>query len=271
MMVIEVENVDFSYPSGVQALSGVSLSIGAGEGVAIMGENGAGKSTLAKQLNGLLKPNAGVVKINGETTADQAPSKLARQVGYVFQNPDDQLFAQTVRAEVEFGPSNLGFDPPRVREMVEQALRAVGLVESAGQHPYDLHPTDRKLVALASVLAMDTPVIILDEPTTGQDFGNVQRLGALVRDLLGAGKTILSISHDVEFCAQHFARIILMADCEIIADGEPEEVFTMKAELDRAAVDQPQIARLSSALGWDQLALAPESFVRRLARGKEIE
>lgn len=266
-MIIEVDHVDFSYPSGVQALSGVSIAIEAGEGVAIMGENGAGKSTLAKQLNGLLKPDSGMVRINGRSTADQTPSKLAREVGYVFQNPDDQLFAQTVQAEVEFGPSNLGFDRTRVRDLVERSLRAVGLLEAADQHPYDLHQSDRRLVALASVLAMDTPVLILDEPTTGQDFGSVQRLGGIVRDLLRDGKTVVSISHDVEFSAQHFGRVVLMAESEIIADDRPEAVFTMKAELERAAVGQPQIARLSSALGWARLAFTPESFVSRLARG----
>lgn len=268
--MIEVQNVEFSYPSGVQALAGVSLSIGKGEGLAMLGENGAGKSTLAKHLNGLLKPDAGTVTIDGRATTDRQPAELARQVGYVFQNPDDQLFAQTVRQEVEFGPRNLGLDQQDVDQRVEQALGAVGLSWASGQHPYDLHPTDRKLVAVASVLALQTQVVILDEPTTGQDFAAQNLLGEVVQRLLNGGVTVLAISHDVDFCAQHFQRVVLMADGQILADGQAEDVFTMETELERAAVERPQIVRLTERLGWERPALNPDEFVRRLAeRQKE--
>lgn len=268
--MIDVESVEFSYPAGVQALAGVSLQVGRGEGLALMGENGAGKSTLAKHLNGLLKPDAGTVTIDGRATTDRQPSDLARQIGYVFQNPDDQLFAQTVRQEVEFGPRNLGFDEDVVDQRVEMALSAVGLGGVSDQHPYDLHPTDRKLVAVACVLAMQTQVVILDEPTTGQDFAALNLLGEVIRSLLEGGITVIAISHDVDFCAQYFRRVVLMANGLILADGQAEDVFTMEAELERAAVERPQIARLTASLGWKSPAMNSDEFVRRLAeRQKE--
>lgn len=263
--MIELDGVEFSYPSGVKALAGVSIEIESGEAVAMMGENGAGKSTLAKHLNGLLKPDSGTVRIQGRETTDLQPSELARQVGYVFQNPDDQLFARTVREEIEFGPRNLGFDTSVINERVQEAIQAVGLTGLAELHPYDLHQTDRKLVAVASVLAMDTPVIILDEPTTGQDFASLTLLGRVVRDLLDSGITVIAISHDVDFCAENFQRAVLMAGGLIIADGPAQEVFTMESELKRAAVEQPQITRLSRRLGWEIPALNPDEFIQRLS------
>lgn len=267
--LIRLEGVEFSYPSGVKALRGVSLQVERGEGLALLGENGAGKSTLAKHLNGLLKPEAGIVRIDGETTLDRQPAELAHLVGYVFQNPDDQLFAQTVWQEVAFGPRNLGFDKATVDRRVAQSLSSVGLQHAARLHPYDLHQTDRKLVAIASVLAMETQVVILDEPTTGQDFATLTLLGRIVQQLLERSVAVIVISHDVDFCAHHFHRAVLMAGGLVLADGPVEKVFAMEPELKRAAVDEPQIGRLSRRLGWAEPALDPESFLRALAEQRE--
>ncbi len=155
-MKISVEDVYFSYPSGVEALRGVSLTVEAGEAVAILGENGAGKSTLAKHLNGLLRPSAGRVLIGDWDTRDHTTAQMAHRVGYVFQNPDDQLFERLVRKEVAFGPRNLGYSDAEVEQFVAQALTQVGLEAEADTHPYDLPLAQRKLLALAAVLAMQS-------------------------------------------------------------------------------------------------------------------
>ncbi|MEJ2151154.1 MAG: ABC transporter ATP-binding protein [Chloroflexota bacterium] len=263
-MQIAVEQVSFSYPGGVEALRGVSLTIEAGEAVAIVGENGAGKTTLARHLNGLLKPTSGRVLVGDWDTAEQSIAQMSRRVGLVFQNPDDQLFERTVRAEVTFGPRNLGWQPAEVREAVDEALARVGLSEAADTHPYDLHLAQRKLVALAATLAMHTPVVLLDEPTTGQDAVSVERIGTIVDRLHAEGRTVIAISHDLDFCAEHFERAVVMAEGRVLADGPTRQVFTRGEVLAHAAVEAPQLIRLATALGWEAAPLTVEEFLARL-------
>ena len=169
-MNIAIQSIHFSYPSGVIALRGISLQILSGEKVAIIGQNGSGKTTLVKHLNGLLKPSSGSVLIGDWDTRDVPVNRLASRVGYVFQNPDDQLFQSKVWAEVAFGPKNLGWEPARIEQQVALAIEMVDLKNAVQLHPYDLSTGERKRVALASVLAMDTPIVVLDEPTTGEDL-----------------------------------------------------------------------------------------------------
>ena len=171
-MNISTSDLTFTYPSGVQALRGVSLTLVSGESVAIVGENGAGKTTLVKHFNGLLRPTGGSVSVGEWNAATVSVARLASRVGYVFQNPDDQLFERSVIREASFGPRNLGRSDAQAKEAAQEALAAVGLEGEMEKHPYDLHLSQRKLLALAAVLAMHTPVIILDEPTTGQDATN---------------------------------------------------------------------------------------------------
>jgi energy-coupling factor transport system ATP-binding protein len=204
---VSVEHVSFSYPGGVEALRDVSLTIEPGEAVAILGENGAGKSTLAKHLNGLLRPGAGRVLIGDWDTREHTAAQMAQRVGYVFQNPDDQLFERAVRKEVAFGPHNLGFPDAEVDRLVSEALDQVGLADRADAHPYDLPLFERKLLTLGAVLAMQTPIIIFDEPTTGQDARGMERIGRIIEDLRAEGRTVITISHDVDFCAEHFPRL----------------------------------------------------------------
>ena len=173
-MKLELREVSFQYPAGVLALDGISLSIGSGEAVALIGENGAGKTTLAKLLNGLLRPTSGTVLVGEDDTRRYTPAQLSRHVGFVFQNPDDQLFARTVRDEVAFGPRNQRVSAGEVRARVDHALDDVGLGSAIDRHPYDLTAPERKRVALAAALAMQTPALILDEPTIGQDSGGVR-------------------------------------------------------------------------------------------------
>lgn len=223
---IEVEGLAHRYPSGVEAVRGVSLRFEPGLAVAILGQNGSGKTTLVKHLNGLLRPNAGEVRIDGRTTAGSRVDQLAATVGFVFQNPDDQLFERSVEREIGFGPRNLGFAPDLTGQLVEVALSATGLTPDRATNPYDLDLSRRKLVALASVLAMDPAVLVLDEPTTGQDPEGIERIGAVVRALCAGGRTVVAITHDMEFAATHFERVVVMRGGQVIADGPPDEVLS---------------------------------------------
>jgi energy-coupling factor transport system ATP-binding protein len=259
---IRVADLTHIYPSGVQALKGVNLVIQAGESVAIIGQNGSGKTTLVKHFNGLLKPTTGSVLVGGWDTRERSVASLAVRVGYVFQNPDDQLFQSTVLAEVMFGPKNLGWEADQVRRMAEQALAQVGLEKVGNRHPYDLSPGDRRKVALAAVLAMDTPVIILDEPTTGQDFAGVRLIGEIVERVRAQGKTVITITHDIDFCSEHFERVIALAEGEVLLDGETRTVLAQGEILAKTYVQPPQLVRLAQQLDMARTPLSVEEFIR---------
>jgi energy-coupling factor transport system ATP-binding protein len=246
---IDVQDLHFSYPSGVEALRGISFRIADGEQVAIIGQNGSGKTTLVKHMNGLLRPNQGAVWVGDWNTAKTAVSKLASRVGYVFQNPDEQLFSRTVLAEVSFGPRNLGFPPDQVEALTEQALEMSGLADQKETNPYDLSPTWRKMVALASVISMDTQVVIFDEPTTGQDAGSVARIARVIKALREKGRTVITITHDIDFCAENFERVVALARGQILLDGPAVEVLGQEEILATTYVDPPQLTRLGKQLG----------------------
>jgi len=214
---------------GVRALDGVDLTIRAGERVALIGQNGSGKTTLVRHLNGLLRPTEGRVTIDGTDASSLTVARLASRVGLVFQDPDRQIFAGSVRAEVEFGPRNLGRTGTDLRTAVTEALQASGLVGEEGTNPYDLGQSRRKLLALASVLAMQTPVLVLDEPTTGQDARGVERVGAAVKAVSEEGRTVIAISHDMRFVAEIFERVIVMRAGRVTLDGSPRDVFAAEA------------------------------------------
>jgi energy-coupling factor transport system ATP-binding protein len=222
--IVQLEAVRFTYPSGVEALRGISLTIGAGEPVALLGRNGAGKSTLVRHLNGLLRPSSGRVLVAGADTRTMTVARCARHVGLVFQDIRNQLFARTVRDELRFGPRNLGYDPARVEWLVDRSLEALGLAEVAAEHPYDLPVAQRRLVAIAAVLAMDSDVLVLDEPTAGLDHAAIARLTGLVRQLVAQGKSVIVVSHDLDFCFDVLERVILLRDGRIVLDGRWETV-----------------------------------------------
>jgi energy-coupling factor transport system ATP-binding protein len=210
---------------GVRALDGIDLAIAAGERVALVGQNGSGKTTLVRHLNGLLRPTEGRVTVDGTDAASLTVAKLAARVGLVFQDPDRQIFAGSVRAEVEFGPRNLGRSGDDLRAAVSEALAATGLAGEEGTNPYDLGGSRRKLLALASVLAMRTPVLVLDEPTTGQDARGVELVRSVVAAVAAEGRTVIAISHDMRFVAEAFERVVVMREGRIILDGTPSAVF----------------------------------------------
>ncbi|MFL5681405.1 MAG: energy-coupling factor ABC transporter ATP-binding protein [Chloroflexota bacterium] len=248
---IEVDGVTFDYPDGTRALTDVSLRIESGECVAIVGQNGSGKSTLVRQLNGLLRPTSGEIRIDGADIAERHVAELARTVGLVFQNPDRQIFAGSVRREVAFGPRNVAGRGSDVDHAVEAALAAVGLEGQGDANPYDLGFSRRKLLSLASILAMETPVVVLDEPTTGQDARGVARVQAIVRHLAVRGRTVVAISHDMRFVAETFRRVVVMRSGSIVLDGTPAEVFAAEnAEtLASTYLEPPLAARVGDALG----------------------
>jgi energy-coupling factor transport system ATP-binding protein len=251
MIELSVEGLGHVYPGGTRALDGVSLTIPPGGRVAIVGQNGSGKTTLVRHFNGLLRPTDGRVLIDGRDIAGDRVARLARQVGLVFQDPDRQIFAGRVRAEVAFGPRNLGLRGVDLHAAVTAALDTVGLSGDAETNPYDLGYSRRKLLALASVLAMGTPAVVLDEPTTGQDARGVARVQAIVNDLAAAGRTVVAISHDMRFVAETFERVVVMRAGRIVLDGSPAEVFAEPSWLVLAStyLEAPLAARVGVAAG----------------------
>jgi len=260
-MKIEVSNLFFSYPGGVDALQGISLSILKGEKVAVIGQNGAGKTTLVKHFNGLLLPTQGSVRVGDLDTTKTTVAKLAARVGYVFQNPDDQLFCKNVEDEVSYGPRNLGYPAEQVAALVDDALSLTELADKNETNPYDLSATWRKMVALASVISMDTPVIIFDEPTTGQDAVNVARIANVIRELHARGKTVITITHDIDFCAENFERIIALSQGKVLLDGHAREVLGQEEILATTYVDPPQLTRLGKRLGLPVVVRNPDEFL----------
>ncbi len=248
---IRVAGLVHVYPEGTLALDGVDLAIETGELVAIVGQNGSGKSTLVRHLNGLLRPTAGTVEILGEDAAGLRVAALAARVGLAFQNPDRQIFAGRVRAEVAFGPRNMGLRGEALETAVRDALAAVGLAAELDANPYDLGYSRRKLLAIASVLAMRTPIVILDEPTTGQDLRGVGRVRAIVDGLVAEGRTVIAISHDMRFVAETFRRVVVMRAGRVVLDGTPAAVFAQPSWPALAAtyLEPPLAARVGARLG----------------------
>ena len=252
MTDLRTERLVYVYPDGpVRALDGVDLHIRPGERVALVGQNGSGKTTLVRHFNGLLRPTEGRILVDGLDAATMRVAQLSRRIGLVFQDPDQQIFSGTVRGEVEFGPRNLGMTAAEREVSVERALAAVGLESEASTNPYDLGGARRKLLALASVLAMRTPVLILDEPTTGQDARGVATVRRVI-DAVGAeGRTVVAISHDMEFVAETFERVAVLRAGRVVLDGPPGEVFAEGAwpALASTYLEPPLAAVVGARLG----------------------
>lgn len=258
---VSFDDVWFTYPSGVQALRGVTCRVAAGERVAIVGQNGAGKTTLVRHLNRIFGPTRGSIRVGGDDIAGRSIAQMAALVGYVFQNPDEQLFAGSVVADVSFGPCNLGVGEDEARQQAMAALEEVGLAGQAEVHPHELSLSERKRVALAGVLAMRTPVLVLDEPTTGQDARGVAMVARVVGDVTADGRTVIAITHDMDFAAEHFDRIVVMTSGQIRADGTPADVFANRQVLEAARIEPPQLMRLAGGLGWQERPRSIVEFV----------
>ena len=243
----QVQDLRFSYVKGREVLHGLNLALDH-RPTAIIGQNGAGKTTLVRVLKGLLKPDSGEIRYQGENLETKTVAELASRVGYVFQNPDDQIFKYQVLEEVMFGPLNIGMSQQEAEASAHEALRMVGLDEKAGENPYDLELSDRKMVAIASVLAMNTDVIILDEPTIAQSWNGREKIREIIQTQAAQGKLVIAILHDMDFVANSFARVIAMAHGEIFADGTPAEVFRNHPVLEKAALAAPPLYELLEEL-----------------------
>lgn len=265
--IIQVQGLTHSYPNGVKALDGVDLEIRQGEFVAVVGQNGSGKTTLVKHFNGLLKPTTGRVLIKGKETTRLPISQLGGMVGYVFQNPDHQIFAETVEDEVAFGPRNFGVPQEEIAARVRQALEAVGLAGYEKEDPFSLTKGERQRVAVASILAAKPDVIILDEPTTGLDFREQRSMMELVRSLNQAGHTIIAVTHTMWVVAEYAHRMIVVRDGRVAMDGPTREVMGRERELVEASLKPPQVVRLANRLGAPLLTV--DECVRVLRRGGE--
>jgi energy-coupling factor transport system ATP-binding protein len=256
MIEITVETVVHEYPGGVRALDGLSLRIGPGEAVALVGQNGSGKTTLVRHLNGLLRPTTGRVLIGGVDAAGLRVAELARRVGLVFQDPDRQIFAGSVRKEVEFGPRNVGLRGAALDGAVGSALATVGLEAEVETNPYDLGTSRRRLLAIASVLAMRTPILVLDEPTAGQDGHGLARVRDLVAAVTAEGRTVVVVSHDLRFVAETFPRVVVLQAGRVVLDAPPGEALAVSAwdTLRGTGLEPPPAALLADRLGLGRIA-----------------
>ncbi|MCJ7714005.1 energy-coupling factor ABC transporter ATP-binding protein [Candidatus Bathyarchaeota archaeon] len=251
--MIEVENVSFAYPNNVEALKDVSLLVKDGEFVAIMGQNGAGKTTLVKHFNGLLKPSKGIVRIDNVETTKTSVAALAKDSGFVFQNPDHQLFSETVEEEIAFALKNFGFEKDIIEKRITWALNLLGLSQYRKTSPFLLSGGERKRVALASVLAWNPKTLILDEPTIGQDHRQKENLRQFIIQMQTQKKTVVIVTHDVEFVAECNPRVLLMKDGTIAADGNGKEILSNLEILTQSSIVLPQIAKIFHILSSSDL------------------
>jgi energy-coupling factor transport system ATP-binding protein len=248
---ITVSDLTHIFEPHIIALDRVNLNISQGESVAVIGENGAGKTTLIKHFNGLLLPSSGNVLLAGEDVASMRSPQIARRVGFVFQNPDDQIFCRTVAEEVGYGLRLAGFNPNNTEtyDRIDVALQAVGLTGQRDENPQDLIFQHRKMVTMASVLVMDTDIVILDEPTMGQDQYGLDLLGMIILQLTGNGKTVIIVSHDMDFCASYCKRIVVLQDGKVSSDGRVADIFSQHDLLAAAKMYPPKISKLAVLLG----------------------
>ena len=256
-----IEKLDFSYLADVPVLKNLNMKLDK-RPTAIIGQNGAGKTTLVKLLKGLLKPVSGSICFHGEDISGKTVAMLAGNVGYVFQNPDDQIFKYNVMDEILFGPLNIGMDAERAKKEAERALKLTGLTGKEKENPYDLELYERKMTAIASVLAMDTDVLILDEPTIAQDWKGRQIIGGIIHSLSERGKLVIAILHDMDFVAENFERVIIMAHGQVLADGTAKEVFAQEDALKKARLQKPYVMQLCEALGYEKSYLTVEELLK---------
>ena len=269
-ILIEIEGLKYGYEKNSSVLKNINIRIAKGEIIAFTGKNGSGKTTLAKHFNGLLKPSRGKVLVNDKNTATRTVSELAQTVGYVFQNPDHQIFNDTVFEEVAFGPKNLGITGGHLKEVALSSLEAVGLKEYANVYPYRLSKGQRQRLALASVIAMKSEIMVLDEPTTGLDFREGLEIMELLKKLNRKGHTIIFITHDMGLVADYAKRMIVVSEGEIIADDTPRRIFNMDDVIEKAHLKIPAVTDLARRLNFsNKIALNDIELYQDILAAKE--
>lgn len=265
---IEVNDLSYSYTDGTSALSEINLSIYQNEFIAFIGQNGSGKTTLSKCLNGLFKPTKGDVIVDGFNSRNTPIVQMVRRVGYVFQNPDHQLFNNNCWDEIAYGPRNIELPEDEVAERVAEAAKVVGLDEMYfDEHPFFLSKGLRQRVAIASILALRPKVIIVDEPTTGQDARQSLEIMDFLKLLnIELGHTIIIITHDMPIVAKYAQRIIVLGNGRILADGDTRSVFQMADVLAQTYLEPPQITQLAQRCtqqGFSASTLTVEEMLKQ--------
>jgi energy-coupling factor transport system ATP-binding protein len=262
--LLRVDHLSFAYPFGPPVLDDVSLEIAAGEFIAIIGQNGSGKTTLAKHLVGLLAAGDGKIIIGGRDRSMLHPAETAQEVGYVFQNPDHQIFAATVADEVAFGPRNFGLDDAEIARRSEEVLSAVNLTAERNRDPFLLSKGERQRLAVASVLALRPRLLILDEPTTGLDYREQRRMMGLIGDLNRTGIAIVMITHTPWLVAEYARRVLLMRKGKVMFDGGVREFFAHDELLANSSFRPPEATMLARRFGFS--ALRPEELAASIKR-----
>lgn len=254
--LISIRNLVQEYGNGKRAIDDLSLDIYEGDFVALIGQNGAGKTTLAKHFNSILKPSSGSVEVCGIDAAKSEPEDLSRHIGYVFQNPDHQIFCQSVYKELEYGLKNLELGEDEIKRRIDSVLELTGLSKQRDEHPFSLGKGERQMIAVASILVLEPEILVVDEPTTGLDWAGIKRMMRLIHKLHDNGTTIVMITHDMDIVSHNATRAVVMRHGKIVLDGGPAEIFAAEKELRDAYVTPPEIVRLSvrlSKLGLDRV------------------
>lgn len=259
--MIQVRQLSFSYREGSSVLSAIHLEFDR-RATAIIGQNGAGKTTFVKLLKGLLKPFDGEILVCGQDVKNASAASLAKTIGLVFQNPNDQIFKKTVLEEVMFGPLMIKIDKETAKKNALEALRMAGLEGQLEVNPHDLSLSEKKLLCIAAVVAMDPEIIILDEPTIAQDFAGKKRISEIIRLLKEKGKLVMTIIHDMEFVAENFERTIVFSEGRVLLDGDTREVFSKRDVLRQAFVEAPGITQLAALLGMGEGILSVDEFIK---------
>lgn len=238
---LSTENLSFTYPDGTHALKNINIEIEKGEKVAIIGPNGAGKSTLFSHFNGLTEPTSGCVKIEGKPISFEKDEllKVRQKVGIVFQDPNDQLFAPTVKEDIAFGPMNLGLSYDEVEKRVEDALKMVGMENYEDKTPHHLSGGQQKRIAIAGIIAMKPELMILDEPTAGLDPDGVEKVLNIMNQLNEEGMTLIISSHDIDMISKYADKIFVLYNGEIIESGNKNKIFSDMELLKKAHLRTP--------------------------------
>ena len=242
--MIDIKNLTYTYANNTTALKDVSLTIHKGELITILGQNGSGKTTLVKHLNGLLKPTSGTVLIDGTDTAQTTIAKLSKKIAYVFQNPNHQIFSDTVFNEIAFTLKRRNIDSEIIDQKVNQVMVDLNITHIKDTHPMFINHAEKQMVAIASYLVVDPEVFIFDEPTSSLDYFDSELMSHLIDDLLNKGKTIIVISHDMNFAVKHPSRIIVMHESEMLFDGTARDLFNKEDVFIKTALEYPQIKAL---------------------------
>jgi energy-coupling factor transport system ATP-binding protein len=265
-IVVDVRGLSHVYEDGTRALHGVDLEIKRGEFIGVLGQNGSGKTTLVKHFNGLLKPTEGMVTAAGHDTREATIAEMAMTVGYIFQNPDSQIFKMNVREEIAFGPQNVGLSEEEVDSRVREAAEDLEISGLLDKNPFFLSKGEKQRVAVAAVMAMKPDILVLDEPTTGQDFKRAKEIMDLAVRLHAEGQTVVIITHDMNLAAEYCDRVVIMSDGNVFLDAPTREAFLAEEALKASSLRPPQVTALGKALGYGEAWLTVDEAVEMLGK-----